>query len=929
MTKNLVRHINNATFQASSTKHGGFLTKEELIHINDDESSESESDSDTGSVLSSDSEAKYDTDEKSDVDGDNPESEEEDSEADDGDSEEGASENENDGDDEDDEGEADEEEPEDDGDEKSKAQIEAEKGEVTPEIQTTEPKAEEDDAAEPENGTDSDSADESEIEVSEISSFSCFDGYLHFKLGFNDFQDYDDDSDYSSYDGSDDGDWSPGNPKYEAWVRYEVRAWPYHVKEAEKLWGWPDRLIDPFAIDSAELEWNSQNPEVRKIWGELQEQLFKLFENEVIFRRWALSVGGKAGPDFWDQIKVLTPMHIAAAYGLYSVAVMLREKGHQLTARENAKYSTAPLWFLRWSSSINKDVNLMRFLAGRSEVEPDHHKGVVHWASERKGAYGSAFCNFFDSDPEPDFVAALVDVGGDTAGEGSSEDVDKALLQTAEEGTHPEVVKTLVEMGGANINAKDDSGSTALHLLLGRLDLPEDMLEAFLSIPNIDVNAEDGESERPIVGASRRGHLRAAKLLIGANADLNDTDAIGDTATMVAAGWGSTEVLELLVQHGGSLTTVNMTGRTPLYYACSSAYDVTALKILELLKDESIDIVDKITTDGRTPLRTACLNDLTTVVEAMLKRPDYKSRIELKDEKWKRTPLHCAALKGSTEIVKLLLDAGADTKATDIEGRSSVDLAINNWLGVADGDAESTILALIEKDPSLALRKDGNPEAPSLMHIAAAQGSTKFLEKLLDLKISPNQKDHHGWTPLLLARQAKHDEAVALLERRGGESGNRPSRLAVVQNKHFEISEDGQQLNWFGKYHGGLVSNHPVPAELEGQYYYEVTVTSTEDTTGKSPLAVGFCADTRKSFHPRWTFGNTSSYAGLETWTLNGKSGSVIYMVKYGDDERCARKPKLTFVPVGQTIGCGIDLAEGTMFYTIDGKHQGMVALKG
>ena len=78
------------------------------------------------------------------------------------------------------------------------------------------------------------------------------------------------------------------------------------------------------------------------------------------------------------------------------------------------------------------------------------------------------------------------------------------------------MVKTLLEKG-ANVNAKDDQGMTAL------------------------------------IAASRQGRVEVAQLLVDRDADVNAIDSAGETALVYAASKGLFEVVKLLVENGAGL----------------------------------------------------------------------------------------------------------------------------------------------------------------------------------------------------------------------------------------------------------------------------------------------------------------------------------------------------------------------------------------
>jgi ankyrin repeat protein len=113
---------------------------------------------------------------------------------------------------------------------------------------------------------------------------------------------------------------------------------------------------------------------------------------------------------------------------------------------------------------------------------------------------------------------------------------------------------------GADVNARDPEGRTALHLA---------------SDPT-----EGGEWVKPRVlfDASGRRREHVVALLLEHGADVDAKDSRGQTALLTAAWHGFAEVTRLLIDHGADVNVINSEGDTALRIATRERHhDVVAM----------------------------------------------------------------------------------------------------------------------------------------------------------------------------------------------------------------------------------------------------------------------------------------------------------------------------------------------------------------
>mmetsp|Transcript_29049 Transcript_29049/g.67953 ORF Transcript_29049/g.67953 Transcript_29049/m.67953 type:complete len:673 (+) Transcript_29049:3-2021(+) len=148
-----------------------------------------------------------------------------------------------------------------------------------------------------------------------------------------------------------------------------------------------------------------------------------------------------------------------------------------------------------------------------------------------------------------------------------------------------------------------------------------------------------------------------------------------------------------------------------------------------------------------------------------------------------RTALHCAAMDGRTEDVKLLLSAGAGVVAKDTYGLSPLHCA------AMKGNCDSLRVLLawgVDKEAQA-----GNGSTP--LHYAAWGGSSQAVEVLLQAGAKKETKKKDGCTPLHYAAQNGHLSAMKALLSAKAESeatnmnGDTPMHVAL-QNKHWDAA---------------------------------------------------------------------------------------------------------------------------------------------
>ena len=329
----------------------------------------------------------------------------------------------------------------------------------------------------------------------------------------------------------------------------------------------------------------------------------------------------------------------------------------------------------------------------------------------------------------------------------------------------------------ADFGIKDDNGMTLFQEACkgGHLDIIEYLVER-----GADVNHPDNEGLSSIHYAVMGGNPELVRYLLEHGSDPNKRTKRNETPLHFAAKYSSFQEIQFLVEHGASIKAINWTlvenlidqrnRQDKLYYDSDETQIAALKKALGLKTPESLeeDFDDE---EEETPVYQAIEDDdedddggeRYAEAEAASERKgakppttgsDDKSHIkDLDDIPFDLLPrdvndaatvdgltaLHYAAQNGSLDIIKYLVEHGADISAQDNEqSRSVIHFAAEN------GDIEC-IKYLTEHEADL-LDKDVNGATP--LHYAAMANNLEAVKYFVTKKLDYTAKDDRGWTAM-------------------------------------------------------------------------------------------------------------------------------------------------------------------------------------
>lgn len=346
---------------------------------------------------------------------------------------------------------------------------------------------------------------------------------------------------------------------------------------------------------------------------------------------------------------------------------------------------------------------------------------------------------------------------------------------------HAELVTRLLQ-AGARVNAATRVGPTPPFILPCKGGCGSEGVGMNRGgVPDRGERPEVEGGMTPLLYAARDGNLEVARALVAAGADIElaDGNAIGPLLMSLIN--GKVELAYFLLDHGARVDVADFYGRTPLF---------AAVEYRNLDMDNNDDpnpTHNGVDRSGLLPLITRLLEAGADVDARTREYPPSRRWIHVRNDiSWVdmtgQTPFVRAAFSGDVEVMRLLLQHGANPALTTFGGTSALMAAAGiNW---REGQSYTVSPAALLEAVGLCIELGLDVNAVNSMGIsavmgAANRGSDDILQLLVDHGASFEGRDKEGRGVMMWAKGVFLGDLAAR---------PKPSTMALLQR--LGVSEE-------------------------------------------------------------------------------------------------------------------------------------------
>ena len=304
----------------------------------------------------------------------------------------------------------------------------------------------------------------------------------------------------------------------------------------------------------------------------------------------------------------------------------------------------------------------------------------------------------------------------------------KTPLLYAAESKNYDFAKYILDKGGnPNIHVRDLP--SALQMVVSNENASPDIVDyllakhAALTDPAIPLGNVIGRS-------IHKGNAPAIAKLLAAGAKVSDLEDKENNGLLQALDVGDADIAILMINNGADMNKVNTDGYTPLALAAKKKMNL----VFDTLVKRGVDVNQSSMNSRLTPLEIVMTNDDPQMLETMF---DYGLKADPNV-----LMLHATNNK-ENNVIQVLLKHGANANTSNNIGQAAIVTAVSK------GDTAAAEALVDQGSASINVQDIANGLTP--LSMAISKGNLELAQYFIDKGADPNIPDNNGYTALAYA----------------------------------------------------------------------------------------------------------------------------------------------------------------------------------